>query len=289
MAQLAKKPRTSIEMDEELKRVLECPVCLKVPRQGNVYQCKWGHCICSECQPGLTQCPTCRIDIGKNPGRNLVFENLLSKMTHGCKFSDQGCTFEGTYTPLETHEQDCEFRLVNCSSLSCKTQVSQSKLLEHMEKDHKKEEFFNRPHPATVQFTVAGATFNQQYPMTWMPSHIKFEGQHFFLQFWRKAGPVYPSFGGGYRDIGNTVGQWHVWVNMLASKKSCEGFIYTVKVSGQGLMEKEGASFSGRCVPLDHSKEKVAELGTCLIFSDTQAKRFWANGQIKIHVSIESV
>ena len=54
-------------------------------------------------------------------------------------------------------------------------------------------------------------------------------------------------------------------------------------------MEKEEVSFTGPCIPLDYSKEKVAELGTCLIFSDAQAERLLANGQIKFHVSIESV
>ena len=134
------KRQKSIQMVDEMKEVLECPVCLKVPRRGNVYQCKRGHSICSGCHPHLTMCPICRVAMSKSPARNFAMEKLLSKVTHACKFADHGCIFEEAFGPLESHEQDCEFRLVNCISRVCETQVSLAKLLEHIEEDHKEEE-----------------------------------------------------------------------------------------------------------------------------------------------------
>jgi len=270
-------------MDDELKRLLECTVCTKVPRQGNIYQCKWGHCICSKCQPGVTQCPTCRFAMSRNnPGRNLVLENLVSKITHGCKFSDQGCDFEDTSTPLGSHEKECDYRLVNCTILACKTQVSLAKLLEHLEKVHKKDEVLAQTNPFNTFIPVAGAH------LQWGPFHIRIEDQHFFVHYWRKGGS---DAGGMFAPIviPKTSGQRLIWVTMLASQKKCEEYIFTAKVSGQGTMEKEEVSFTGPCIPLDYSNENVAELGTCLIISDAQAKRLLANEQIILYVSFESV
>ena len=32
---------------EELKDVLECPVCLRIPRSAPIFQCERGHVVCS--------------------------------------------------------------------------------------------------------------------------------------------------------------------------------------------------------------------------------------------------
>jgi len=267
MAQPTKRLKT-FQMDDAMREVLECPVCLKIPRHGHVYQCKRGHCICSDCQPKLTKCPICRVAMGKSPGRNFIVEKLLSKMKHGCKYAEQGCTFEETFASIEAHEEDCEFRLVNCSHLQCHTQVPLTKLLEHMEKDHMKGDFIEAPNPTDAHIKVSDINF--EHGTVWKPLLIKTEGQHFFVQKRRSI-----------------VGYWHFWVNMLGPKKKCEDYIYTLKVFGQDKMEKVGFSTPDYCVPLDHSKEKVAELGTCLIFKDAQARRLLANGKIKYRVAIE--
>merc|ERR1712029_1130427 len=133
-AQSSRKPKT-VEMDDEMLEGLNCPVCLKLPRQAPVYQCENGHCVCSDCHAKLTGCPICRMALGKI--RSLVFEQLLNKMSHKCKFSEYGCTFEDNLTPLECHEKDCWYRLANCGDLKCKTQIPLAHLVEHMEKDHK--------------------------------------------------------------------------------------------------------------------------------------------------------
>ena len=53
--------RTSLESDDIFKE-FECPICLSVmipPLQ--IYQCRFGHNICSNCQSkGITMCPSCR-------------------------------------------------------------------------------------------------------------------------------------------------------------------------------------------------------------------------------------
>jgi len=272
MAQQPAKRRRIIQMDDEMHETLECPVCLKVPRNGNIYQCKQGHCLCSDCQPKLTKCPICRVALGKSPARNFIFEKILSKMAHACKFADQGCTMEEILTTLASHEDDCEFRLVNCMDMRCKAKVPQAKVLEHLEIEHKKEDFIEKSNPVDAYFTVSDAVFQRSKSATWLPIHINIKDEHFFVQMWRSGG-----------------GQWYAWVYMLAAKKKCEEYIYTVKVSGQDKMGQEAFSAHGHCVPLDHSRGKVTELGTCLMFTDAQARRLRANGKIKYHVNIQPV
>merc|ERR1719391_618249 len=112
---------------------MECPVCLKLPR-GPVYQCERGHHVCSECRLKLTNCPVCRVPLGHL--RNLFAENLLMEMSHTCKFTIYGCTYEEKTTALESHEHDCKYRLIYCLCLDCQMEVSMDQLLKHLEDTH---------------------------------------------------------------------------------------------------------------------------------------------------------
>ena len=70
----AKQPIISAE---DLKDVLECPVCLKVPRSAPVFQCERGHVVCHECHPKLVTCPVCRLPLGNT--RSLISEKVLAR------------------------------------------------------------------------------------------------------------------------------------------------------------------------------------------------------------------
>jgi len=249
---------------DELKDVLECPVCLKVPRQPPIYQCERGHCICSVCHAKLTNCPVCRIPLGKT--RSLIFEKVLSKMPHSCKFSDYGCKMEHTKTTLECHEKDCGYRLVNCVDLACQTQVPMAQLVEHMKKDHEREDFVHtESNTYRSHFIVQSSDFTGE--IMWISDHIVFEDRHFFRECCRS------------KD-----GQWFVWVYMIGSRKECEEYIYTVKIVSDD--REEELMYRGRCVPLDVPKEKLVQVGNCLIFPDATAKRFWANQRIHYQVYV---
>jgi len=285
MAQPFRRPWPIQMSPDELKRVVKCIVCMKVPRQGNIFQCsQCGHCNCSKCHSSVTHCPTCNYAMIINP----YLEKRLPEIRHGCKFSDQGCNFEDTPTPLGCHEEkDCNYRLINCTILTCKTQVSLAKLMDHLEIMHMREEVLRQTEPSNHLITYVPRAHFQRSPF-WGPHHIKIKDNHFFVHCWRRS----RSDAGGMSTsmmIPKPPGRWHIWVNMLASQQKCEEYIFTAKISGQGTMWKEEVSLTGPCIPPDYSKEKVAEYKTCLIFTDAHAKRLLANGHIKIDVRIESV
>ena len=50
-------------------------VCLRMPRNPPVYQCDRGHMLCNECHGKLTNCPVCRLPLGKT--RSLITEKVL--------------------------------------------------------------------------------------------------------------------------------------------------------------------------------------------------------------------
>ena len=74
---------------DDLKDLLECPVCLRVPRSSPIYQCARGHVVCSECRPNVTTCPQCRDPLGNI--RSLISEKMLEKLPCVCKYTDHGC------------------------------------------------------------------------------------------------------------------------------------------------------------------------------------------------------
>merc|ERR1719507_792295 len=95
---------------------LECPVCMETPRSGPIFSCRKGHIICRQCQPKVTQCPTCRdkfIDC-----RSLIAEKLLTSTLKDtpmqCRHHLAGCVFEDLVVTLPDHEASCMFRTVKC-------------------------------------------------------------------------------------------------------------------------------------------------------------------------------
>ena len=67
-----------IKSTEDLREDLECPVCLKIPRDVPIYQCNSGHIHCKECHPKIRECPICRTRLTGDT-RSLMTEKLLSR------------------------------------------------------------------------------------------------------------------------------------------------------------------------------------------------------------------
>ena len=68
----AKKLQDELESEkmkvDNLKKQIECPVCLEVPRKGPVFACLNGHLVCQRCKQ--ESCPTCMEEVGD--GKSLV-------------------------------------------------------------------------------------------------------------------------------------------------------------------------------------------------------------------------
>ena len=73
-----------------------------------------------------------------------------------------------------------------------------------------------------------------------------------------------------------------MWLYKLGSREECKESTYTIKILGEG---KKELTFRSYCVPLDDTKEKVAEDGNCLHISDATARWFMADAKIRFMIS----
>jgi len=169
---------------------------------------------------------------------------------------------------MKCHKQDCENCLIHCPKLSCKRKLSVAKMLDHLKIDHKKEDFDGRGSCPELNdsWIVKDTSFHKE--TIWKPSYINFRDQHFYLECWR-----------------NTGGIWCMWVYMLGIQQKCEEYRFTIKVKRENIV----LTYQGPCIPMDHSKEKVAELGKGLIFTDAVARQSRDGERLHYHLVIETM
>ena len=73
---------------KKLRQLVECPVCLSMPREGPVPCCVKGHIVCCPCLnrlrgEGRLGCPTCREPMGK--GKSLLALVVIEEIQHECR------------------------------------------------------------------------------------------------------------------------------------------------------------------------------------------------------------
>jgi len=103
------------KLAEKLRQLVECPVCLSMPRKGPVPCCAQGHIVCCPClnrcmEEGRLGCPTCREPMGE--GKSLLALAVIEEIQHEC--NNQGCTEMFPLTRIEQHENECDWRLIIC-------------------------------------------------------------------------------------------------------------------------------------------------------------------------------
>jgi len=123
-----KKVELHSEKVNDLKKQVECPVCLDVPRKGPVFTCPNGHLVCQKCK--RETCPTCREVVGEN--KSLIAIEVIEKILHDCKFVE--CEQKFCLQEIERHEKICKHRVVACPYYTrCDQMVPLSKLLNHLQ------------------------------------------------------------------------------------------------------------------------------------------------------------
>ena len=117
--------------DGWLASMLECPVCLKVPRDLPIPSCPAGHIICKSCRTSVTTCPTCRRVLTPD-GINSVVGSLIENVPHKCKFEVHGCQFKDVLGELKKHEATCIERTIKCPFPRCQTEVQLRRYKDHV-------------------------------------------------------------------------------------------------------------------------------------------------------------
>ena len=98
---------------DNLKKYVECPICLEAPRKAPIFTCPNGHFLCHKCKRGI--CPTCREKMGDNT--SILAVAVTEIIYHDCKFVE--CEDKFPLEQIEKHEKLCTHRIVSCPYLHC--------------------------------------------------------------------------------------------------------------------------------------------------------------------------
>jgi len=127
-----------VKMSREQESLVECPVCLSLPREDMAVPCcPKGHFVCSPCLDNLISqgkpgnCPTCRVPMGQ--GRSLLALTVVKNAQHEC--GHQGCHVKLKIHQIKDHEEKCIWRLILCPGKGtfCTARVPLSTLLNHVQ------------------------------------------------------------------------------------------------------------------------------------------------------------
>ncbi|KAF5298239.1 hypothetical protein FQR65_LT09750 [Abscondita terminalis] len=126
----------SDDVDSEMLRELECPVCneFMVPP---IFQCVVGHSICEVCKMQVPNCPTCRENISQT--RNFSLESLTKLIKYHCKYKDFGCTFVSNSAIIKNHESNCKHGPYDCpfeKYNECKWKGKLNDIMGHVRNEH---------------------------------------------------------------------------------------------------------------------------------------------------------
>ena len=109
---------------DEIASEVICMSCKVVPRNTPIYQTDTGFVLCAECKPksdlaGIHQSP--------------VLEKLLMTLPVSCKYQKNDCPMVQDRKNIWYHEEDCDFRDIECPRPSCTDTIAFCHLEKHFE------------------------------------------------------------------------------------------------------------------------------------------------------------
>ena len=278
-----------------VKDVVQCHICLEVPEESPIYQCENGHILCTSCREKLTDCPSCRIKLGRT--RSLGTEQLLELCSRSCEFEQYGCKFKVHDLNWEAHKEVCSYKPISCMEADCDAAIPINDFTNHMRVVHD----VQISNSLTVSCD-AKSDFNNNDKQV-RTTQFSFGGHHFFTSIWLAHPPAddarsfdqyrtwhssedFP-FRRAYSS-GNHTGClrkcWLIWLYIASSSRESRQFVYTVRLKNKGDVEEY--VYSGHPIPVETSREDVFENYKCLILDKPIADRFTQNGNFDIHFDI---
>ena len=227
---------------KDLRKQVECPVCLDVPRKGPIFACPNGHIICPKCKS--ENCPICRVKIGNN--KSIVAVALIENILHGCKFD--GCGEEHPLNTIENHEKYCYHRTVTCPHVECDQTMKLSNL------DHLGPESRCRAHRlAKVIGMESGSFFVESFNLrvfnrkdcSWPLVMFRRNGLFALCSF--KSGDYY-----------------HFTVVMFGSVEACSAINMEIEVSEKSSSpssDRQSAKLRFKPCSIDETKSDMKHLG----------------------------
>ena len=233
------------EVMKELKGMIECPVCLSVPKQGSPTPvCSNGHFICISCRDRIRQeageeveakCPTCLVNLGN--ATSLLASKVIQCTKHECEH--EGCEQMIPFSQLEKHSLTCVFRKVVCPGYGI--EMLFKKVAEHISscKDASEDDV-KVDDKVLIKITIPRDEVEDIEESEWKTSFVTLDGKMFFVQSKREN-----HF-------------FNCEVIILGSAEECKGFVASLEISGKGN------TYSTKSPPRPISLENWGCMGLCV-------------------------
>ena len=249
-------------MDEEvLRRSLECPICLVIPRKVKIFSCQNGHTICEPCLTALPppqNCPKGGCS-HYNPGyRMLVLEGMIERTTMevGCIMAREGCPVTMVQGKmLDEHESKCRFRKVKCICLPCPSEVRIENLLEHVKTFHQASDSVHRGLYNSSAYSIADRIEGDVGIKTWLPKCFSCYGFNFYAMLRRNG------------DF------WFFWIFIESDQEEADQLKVYIEISN--LKQDFKLEYTCHPVPMMGNGGKVSDYveGNCLVLTTGQVKK----------------
>ena len=239
---LEEENRELREAMDDLKGLVECPVCLNLPRQGSPMPvCSNGHFVCLACRDQIRQaagleeakCPSCMVVLGN--ATSVLASRVIQRATHECEHD--GCEEKIPFAHLEKHRLACLFRKVLCPG--CRIEKTVQEVAQHVQ-------FCEGATECDVE---ADKTIRRGF--TYKDGHVEVKGSRE-----SKVGYVNIEKRGFFVQEKREGNFFFSEIIMLGSEEDCRRFLITMKIR-----DKDGKEFSTKCHPRLISMERWGNVG----------------------------
>jgi len=226
---------------DNLKKMVECPICLEVPRKGPMFMCSNGHFLCEKCRQ--EDCPTCREVMGDN--KSILAVAVIENILHDCKFAE--CEQKYPLDKIEDHEKNCKHRIVSCPDYSgCIEKMPLPKLLNHLETCSS-----NSQAPTVIQssvergFRISDLSSISNPYLHWKVGTYSYQGHNFAI------------------CAEKSDDHFHFNVVMFELPEVCSGFDIEMEVYAKNASPTKRHSVKIFCNPcsIDQTKSELKKLG----------------------------
>jgi hypothetical protein len=220
----------------ELEDLVQCVICLLVPRTGHIFQCRNGHLTCNKCsEKGQTFCGVCRVSLSRTRIRNIAVEQMIDRLdflfpcAHGCDFST-------VRRKLKEHENECASRMVPCPDGWCTKTIPFHTLIEHVDATEKRQETLYCDGVFSMRSDVPEESLESER-LSWNAKICKYAGATFFAK------------------MGKTDETFFVWLYIAAGAEEAKKYQVKITVADSTT----SLSFSGKVFPIDLNDDEVIE------------------------------
>lgn len=198
-----REPFSVHDFNQNLLRLLECPVCLEW-MEPPISQCRRGHLVCGRCRTRLSACPVCRTPFSSV--RNRAMEGVAEMLRYPCR---HGCGREVRLRRRGPHESSCTARRYQCPAPDCTRHplLQRDELMHHFQCKHLPILKIGRKHKFSMKV-------NAEQHDTWL---IMTLDEYFHMRV----------------DVDIRTWGVIVYVSYIGPKKNANHFYYEVTVQGQ--------------------------------------------------------